>query len=194
MVLRLSSWLSDFSSRWVALLSVVIFSLFTVFVLPGQSVSSTSQPDESRSPDLSFYYSATELYEMADSYGEEGREAYIRARFTFDLIWPLVYGFFLVATISWLSKFAFPAGSIWQRSNLLPVMGVIFDYLENISTSLVMWRYPAQTLFLDWFAGIFTAIKWITIGTSFVILVAALVISIWVKVSQEGDPPEQNNG
>jgi len=194
MLTRLSSWLSEFSTGLVAFISVVVFTLFTVLVLPNQSVSSTSQTGEAGSPDLSFYYSSAELYQMADFYGGTGREDYIQARFTFDLIWPLVYGFFLVATLSWLHKIAFPAESTWQRANLVPVLGVIFDYLENISTSLVMGRYPAQTPILDWLAGIFTAFKWITIGGSFVILVVTLLLAIWKKVNREGEPIERING
>ena len=194
MLHRLSSWLSKLSTGLVALISVVVFTLFTVFVLPNQSASSTTQSPETGSPDLSFYYSSTKLYQMAESFGEGGRDAYIRVRFTFDLIWPLVYGFFLVSTLSWLLKSSFPIESIWQRANLLPVVGVIFDYLENISTSLVMGRYPAQTPVVDWLAGIFTAFKWITIGGSFAILVVALFLAIWKKVSRKGESSKHNNG
>ena len=181
MFIRLSSWISKFSTQWAALLSVVIFSLFTLLVLPSQSDSSDAQLSEVGSPDLSFYYSSTDLYRIAELYGEQGRQAYISARFTFDLIWPLVYGFFLIATLGWLIKIAFPLDSSWQRANLLPLFGMLFDYLENISTSLVMARYPAQTPVVDWLAGIFTALKWIFISGSFIILVIALILAIWKK-------------
>jgi hypothetical protein len=194
MLTRLSLWLSKLSTQWTALISVVIFTLFTVLVLPGQSANSTAQIGENGSPDLLFYYSSEKLYQMAESFGEQGRSAYISARFTFDLIWPLVYGFFLVSTLGWLFKIAFPEGSIWQRANLLPVAGVIFDYLENISTSLVMGRYPAQTPILDWLAGIFTAFKWIAIGGSFVLLIAALLLALFKKVSRKSESDEYDNG
>jgi hypothetical protein len=183
----LSLWLAKFSTRWTALISVVIFTLFIVLILPGQSSNGTDQLSQTVSPDLSFYYSSTDLYKMAESYGEEGREAYIRARFTFDLIWPLVYGFFLVATLSWLLNLVFPVESSWQRANLLPVFGMIFDYLENISTSLVMWRFPSQTPVVDWLAGIFTAIKWILIGGSFLMLVVTLLLAVWNAVTHKDD-------
>ena len=41
-------------------------------------------------------YSTSDLYEMAQSYGADGRGLYVKARFTFDLVWPLVYTLFLV--------------------------------------------------------------------------------------------------
>lgn len=179
MLNNLSIWLAKISTGWLTLLSVVIFVLFAVLILPGQSASSEPQSEEIGSPDLSYYYSAADLYGMAEGYGESGRAAYIRIRFTFDLVWPLVYTFFLVNTTSWLLKRAFSEQSIWQRANLLPVLGMIFDYLENISTSLVMWRYPAQTPFVDWLAGIFTSLKWVLIGGSFVILAIGLLGAIW---------------
>jgi flagellar basal body-associated protein FliL len=183
MLIRLSSWVSKVSTLWTALISAVIFSLFTVFVLPGQSDSSNAQLSEAGTPDLSFYYSSTELYQMAESYGEQGRQAYISARFTFDLIWPLVYGFFLIATLGWLLKIAFPLDSRWQRANLLPLFGMLFDYLENISTSLVMARFPIQTPIVDGLAGIFTSLKWILIVASFILLVVAMVMAIWRIIS-----------
>ena len=179
MMNKLSLWLAKISTGWVTMVSVVIFFLFATLVLPGQSASGEGQNEGIGSPDLSFYYSAANLYEMAEGYGEQGRAAYIRARFTFDLVWPLVYTFFLVTTTSWLLKRAFPEQSIWQRANLLPVLGMIFDYLENISTSLVMWRYPAQIPVVDWLAGIFTALKWVLIGGSFVLLAIGLLGAIW---------------
>jgi uncharacterized integral membrane protein len=184
MLTRISSWVAKYSTQWTALLSVIIFSLFTVFVLPNQSDSSNDQLGGGESPDLSFYYSSTDLYQMAESYGEQGRQAYISTRFTFDLVWPLVYGFFLIATLGWLLKIAFPLDSSWQRANLLPLFGMLFDYLENISTSLVMARFPAQTPLVDWMAGFFTALKWMIISGSFITLIVVLILAIWKKVNQ----------
>lgn len=183
---KLSNWLYQVSTGWVTLGAVVIFILFTALVLPGQSASSESQIEDIGSPDLSIYYSAAELYGMAEAYGEQGRFEYIRARFTFDLIWPLTYTFFLVTTISWVFKQSFTAQNPWQRVNLLPVLGMTCDYLENISTSLVIFRYPAQTLIIDWLAGVFTTMKWLSIGVSFVVLAIGIIIATWQWIRKDG--------
>ena len=183
---RLSKWLYQVSSGWVTLGAVVIFILFTALVLPGQSDSSQSQGGDTSSPDLSIYYSAEQLYEMAEAYGGQGRADYIRVRFTFDLIWPLVYTFFLTTTISWLFKRSFTSQNPWQRINLLPLLGMTCDYLENISTSLVIYRYPAQTLIFDWLAGVFTTMKWLSIGVSFVVLVVGIIIAMWQWIRKDG--------
>lgn len=176
---QVSEWLCQVSTGWVALAALVIFLLFSVLVLPRQSATAGEVAGDAGSPDMSFYYSAEDLYQMAEAYGEQGRGAYIRARFTFDLIWPLVYTLFLATAISWLFSKAFVPDSRWQRANLAPVLGALFDYLENISTSLVMGRYPAQTAVVDVLASVFTALKWVFLGGSFALLFAGIVIAAW---------------
>jgi hypothetical protein len=175
MCTRMSNSLIRISKGWVALAALVIFVAFSALVLPGQASRAEQDTGAAGSPDLSLTYSAQDLYRWADAYGEEGRSAYVRARFTFDLLWPLVYTFFLVTAISWLLARAFPAGSRWQCANLVPLAAALFDYAENVSTSLVMLRFPAQTPILDVLAPIFTLVKWSLVGGSVVLLVAGVV-------------------
>ena len=177
---RLSNWLGRVSTGWVTLSALVIFALFTALVLPGQSAKA---PGDGSSPDLSLFYSAGDLYDMAESYGPEGRQAYVRARFTFDLVWPLVYTFFLVTAVSWVFRRAFAPESRWQRANLFPVLAALFDYLENVSTSLVMLRFPARTPIVDLLAPVFTFSKWAFLGASFVLLLAGVGVAVWERVS-----------
>jgi len=167
------------SRGWVTLVVLVGFLLFTALVLPAQSAQSTEGAEEVGSPDTSFFYSPADLYRMAEAYGPTGRAAYIRARFTFDLVWPIVYLVFLTITISWVYGKAFPPDSRWRLANLVPVAGMLFDYLENGATSLVMARYPAQTAVVDVLAPIFTLVKWLLVGGSFVVLLAGLVVGVW---------------
>ena len=182
---NLSDRIQRFSTGWVTIASLVIFLLFTALVLPGQTSRSEAVTGEATSPDMSFYYTADELYQLADSYGEEGRAAYIRARFTFDLLWPLVYGFFLSTAISWTFRNAFSRESKLQLANTVPILGVLFDYLENISTSIVMARYPSPTAVLDGLASVFTMVKWILLVASFAILFAGMLVLIsrWVGLT-----------
>lgn len=176
---RFSNFFYQVSSGWVTLIGLVTFLLFTILVLPGQSTSSQAEIDNADSPDMSFYYSAETLYEMAEVYGDSGRAAYIRARFTFDLIWPLVYTFFLTTSLSWILNRSGVFENLWRQLNLLPFFGMIFDYLENISTSLVMYRFPEYTILIDSLAGVFTLLKWMLIGASFLLLVFGAFSAIW---------------
>jgi hypothetical protein len=176
---RISDWLRRASTGWVALAALLIFLLFSALVLPQQASRAAQETGSSDSPDMSFFYSPSDLYELAEAYGEQGREAYVEARFTFDLIWPLVYTLFLATAISWAFGRAFAPDSRWQLANLAPLLAAILDYLENLSTSLVMLRFPDQTPLVDLLAPVFTALKWSFLGASFVLLVGGIVVGAW---------------
>ena len=176
---RLSSFFHRISSGPVTLAALIIFSLFVGLILPGQSVQMEAIAHGAGSPDTSFFYSKDDLYRMADAYGEAGRAAYVRVRFTFDLVWPLVYFFFLGISLSWSLTRATPEGNRWHKLNLFAVFGWLFDMLENIAASAVMLNYPNHTPVLDSLTPIFTLIKWFFVNGSFVILILALLIALW---------------
>lgn len=176
---NISSKLFKISNGWVTLAGLIIFVLFSVLILPAQSSQAEKVGGEIGSPDMSFFYSSQNLFDMAEVYGEQGRTDYIRARLTFDLIWPLVYGFFLITAISWLIKHANFSNTYFGLLNLVPVFGVLFDYFENITTSWVMFRFPQPALLPAMLAPFLTATKWILVGSSFGILILGVIIVTW---------------
>jgi hypothetical protein len=176
---KLSSTLHQYSTGWVTLAAVLLFLVFAATVLPGQARIAAETSGGASSPDTSLTYSVEELYTMAQAYGPDGRQAYIRARWTFDLVFPLVYTALLVTTLSRLSRRHFPPDSRWQWANLVPVMAMIFDYLENSATSLVMARYPATTAVIDYLAPAFTLVKWALVYASFGLLLVWVLKLVW---------------
>ena len=153
--------------------------LFSVLVLPEQAAQSAARSGGAAQPDTSLIYSPADLYQMAEAFGPAGRQAYIYARLTFDAVFPIVYGVFLIAMISWLAGRAFPAGHPARLLNLVPAVGMLFDYLENSATVIVMARYPLRTPVIDLLAPVFTFIKWVFVGGSFVVLLAVGVVAAW---------------
>jgi hypothetical protein len=167
----LSNYFYRVSSARNLVISLIVFVAFSILVLPEQSTDSATYASNVGSPDLSFFYSPEDLYRMAEAYGVEGREEYIKARFTFDLIWPVVYTAFLTMFISWLFGRSIPTYSGFRTVNLIPIFGMLFDYLENISTSIVMWRFPEKMIAIAVIAPVFTLLKWILISIAFLLLV-----------------------
>jgi hypothetical protein len=157
----------------IALLSLVVFVLFTATVLPAEAARSFDL-GLVESIDTSFFYSATRLYEIIESYSYEVRLRYIYQRFSFDLVWPLVYGFFIISSTWYLIKdlnFKFK-----NTIKYLPIIAVIFDFLENILVSLLMYLYPIQINLLGWVASFFTSLKWITLSSSFILIIVLVLI------------------
>lgn len=181
MVRRLSHWIDHIASGRVTAGVLIVFLLFTALVLPNQASRAEAETGEAGSPDTSLYYSATDLYQMAESYGEQGRRAYVTARFTFDLVWPLLYTAFLATATSWLVRGTLGRASPWRKLNLVPVAGALFDYLENLATSLVMIRYPLRTGGVDLLAGFLTSVKWLLVGGSMALLLFTGLAWLWVQ-------------
>jgi len=178
---RLSSMMYRISRGPVTLAALILFVLFVSLVLPKQAVQAETYSKKAGSPDMSFFYSADDLYRMAESYGEVGRGAYVRARFTFDVIWPLVYVFFLSTSLSWVCARTLPEGNRWRMLNLFPLFGWLFDLLENVSASVVMLNFPKHVFLAGSLAPIFTMLKWFFVSGSFIILLTALFIAVWKR-------------
>lgn len=78
-----------------------------------------------------------------------------------------MYGFFLFTSVGWVFRRIRPT-SLWgQRARLAPVFAVLFDVMENLSTSLVMARYPQVTPLPAALAPIFSVLKWTLVAGSF---------------------------
>ena len=182
---RYSMWLSKVSTGWVTIVGLVIFMAFTATVLPAQSEKAQAASNGAESPDTSFFYTPADIYESAEAFGESGRQAYIRARWTFDVVWPIVYTVFLVTSIGWVFSKAFPAESKLQFANLVPVLGMFFDYLENTAATIVMTRFPASSPAAAFLATVFTPVKWVFVNGSFVVLLVGIAVLIWKRITKK---------
>jgi len=176
---KLSRSFIGISSNNITLSALVIFLIFSTAVLPKQSAAVDIYSGSTGSPDLSLFYTSRNLYQMAEQYGSAGRDAYVHARFSFDLIFPLIFTFFLVTSISWILGVNHPNTSPWRIINLTPLLGMLFDFLENITASIVMIRYPMLSPISAYLAPIFTFLKWVFVGGSFLILLISGLIGLF---------------
>ena len=156
----------------------VVFLLFTGLVLPFISSYTTRIIGVAESPDTSFNFSLIHLYNIVESYGRDGRIFYVTMRWTFDIVWPLVYTVFLLSSIGYLSK----AVNYKYGIKLLffPLFAVLFDFLENINATIIMLLYPTRIDIFGYFLFVSSVLKWITISASFVIVIV-LVIGLFIK-------------
>ncbi|ADH98890.1 hypothetical protein [Salisediminibacterium selenitireducens] len=160
---------------WIFLLGVTVFFLFLLFVLPSEAARSTAYFGGVEAPDTQFFYTGDDLVRIASAFGAEGRAYYIRSRFTFDVVWPLAYGFFLWSGIAWLKGLI--GNQLLRYLPLIPVTAVLLDFLENSGASLVMYVYPEQIPIITGLIPLFTTLKWLIIGVSFALLAGLLVMT-----------------
>ena len=168
---------NKYFNAYFSLGAFALFLFFIIVVLPRESTQSLALGLDV-SPDTSIFYTASRLYEIAESYGIEGRRFYIHQRFTFDLLWPIGYGLFIfVSSVFFFKHLNLP--KVFYRFLWLPVLAVGFDYLENLMTALVMFRFPYKTYFFDMLAGVMTLFKWITLSMSFIMLFVWIALYLY---------------
>mgnify|MGYP001346184257 CR=1 FL=1 len=172
---KISDFFYRVSRGWVTLLAVALFLVFSALELPRQSAKAEQYSQGIGSPDTSLFYSGGELYSMAKWYGADGRAAYLRARWTFDLAFPFVYTFFLVTAVSWVLNRVLPERSRLRLLNLLPLAAMLFDFLENSMTSLEMVTFPSRISAVEWLAVVATPLKWFTLAVSFLVLLIGVM-------------------
>ena len=114
--------------------------------------------------DQLFWYTPQRAYEIMDAYPPEFLRFAVIGYFMVDMIYPLLYGsiiwFLLIITF----QRAYSKNSFADRVVFFPWAGVICDYLENISLSIIYLQYPKELTAIAWMATTFTALKWIFIG------------------------------
>jgi len=177
---KFSSSLYKLSSNAITFLALLVFLIFSALFLPSQTALADRYSQGSGSPDTSLFYTPADLINMAANYGSEGRAAYVKARLTFDLAFPIIYTFFLVTCISWTSRRVLGPAHFLRAGNILPFYALLFDVLENTCAALVFSRFPTQLPFIAAVAPFFTLMKWICVGSSFTLL-TGLCIGYLIK-------------
>jgi len=163
------------------LISLLVFMFFIIYVLPLEMKSSIEM-GLLNMPDTKLFYTRNELYQIAESYSLVGRSYYIQRRFTFDIMWPLSYMSFIFTSCGYLlRKLKLEETLLFKSLNLI-LLGVLFDFLENIFVSIVMALYPVKALGIDVMAGVFTLFKWIFIIFSFVGFIVLIALFIFKKI------------
>ncbi len=156
-----------FSHPVVFIAALLIMAVFMTAVLPAQARKAAEYTPEGMSFDTSFFYAPAAVPEMIASFGESGRAAYIRARWTFDLLFPFVYGFFCLSAAAFGLSRLKTGTDRWRYLVLLPLLAVGFDLLENSFVTVLMRLYPEGSPLLALLAAGSTLCKWIAVILSF---------------------------
>jgi hypothetical protein len=139
-------------------------------VLPAKAADAAAYTPAGASFDTSFFYTPAQALERVGLYSPEGRVAYVYDRWTFDVVWPLVYGLFLFSGWAFGLSCLVPAdGKGRDRARaawlLVPDLAVFFDFVENTAVTILMLAYPASPLAAALVASAGTVIKWVLVMT-----------------------------
>lgn len=164
------------------LLSSLLFVLSIIFLLPLMTTLMENIAGTAVTPDSDFFYDTSRLIEIKALYGPIGGDIYFKTRFTLDLLWPMVYLFFMINSLGvLLDKLRLD----WCRRFImsLPFIGVILDLMENIFCSIYMCL--SQNVIISYSAVISSSLKWLVI-LSILFIQAMLLLAQLIPLSSRG--------
>lgn len=94
--------------------------------------------------DMELLYTPDQAYAHLAGMGEAGRAFDLTHIVPLDLVFPFVYTLFYAITITWLLHKWLPAQSRWHRLNVIPLVGGIADYMENLGIITMLVSWPIQ--------------------------------------------------
>lgn len=121
------------------------------------------------------FYSPEEGYAVLEAQDAEGRAFYRRLLLSTELIFPVIYRFFNAVLIAYLFSRWLPTASPWRYVSLLPLVGMVADYLENGLVLRMLGAYPEQLNTVATMAGTATMIKWGSNYADYTLMVVGLV-------------------
>lgn len=169
-------------SNWRMILpSSVLFILYTLIIFPFY----LSQINEIANEkvlflDGRFKYNYEQVNSLFDKMGIEGRYIYHFMAGKVDMIYPVIYGVFFVLLLASLLKKIFSKKSKIIFLSFLPLIGALFDYLENFNTLNLLDKFPNITSEQVSYGSQMTQLKWVFLIMS-ILLVFTLAITITVQ-------------
>lgn len=125
--------------------------------------------------DMEILYTPEQAYAILAALGESGRAFYLTHIVPLDLLVPFFYALFLSLAISWLLHRWLPAGSRWHRLNIVPLIGGLCDYLENLGVIAMLMAWPAQLFDIARFTMAAGLLKFSLSALAFCIVIVAII-------------------
>lgn len=126
--------------------------------------------------DLLQWYSPAVALEHLTAYTEPGRNLYLIAEWTADLIYPLVYGFMFAGILYKLGA---------QSWSNIPVYAILMDYTENVFITIMLTSFPKFSPTVAQVGSIFTSTKWLFFATTILMVVGFGVRALYRRVGKK---------
>ncbi len=177
----LSTFLNRIASWKSLLIFLAIYLLFNGYILKNTESKIIELAGKSvRIIDLTFGFNPQKTLMMVSEYGDAARSFYARTEMTTDIAYPIVYAFLYGIILSLLYR---KTSYAWV--NVLPFIGLFFDYLENINIVILLITYPQQSLAIAILCEIFELMKWLTLGSFILVIIFGLAYRLINLVQQK---------
>ena len=166
---------------------VVLFSVILTMAVYLLMLLNTIPKVESFAPGIALFdlspsgYSYQHAASLLGTLGETGRSVYLYQQLPVDFIYPGLFAISYSLLLIWLFAKGFkPESKIFYLA-IVPVLGGLFDYLENVCIVLMIKSFPDLSQELVTVASSFSVLKSIfTTGFFFLLLIGfvAYIVSL----------------
>jgi len=121
-------------------------------------------------------YNIEYVRNLFDTLGEPGREAYLYGQIPIDMVYPSLFAITYSLLLAFLFKRAFKQTGNFGYLIFIPVLGGLFDYLENIGIIIMLLIYPDFSRFMAVTTNIFSVLKSLFTTIFFILLLTAIIV------------------
>ena len=170
---RLASWKVLITTGALFLTAAVVFFASSLpFAIPTVTAACGQPP-----PDMRFFTSGDQVRQFLTGCGPAGRAAYQNMQIA-DLFYPALSGLFIAAAFAMvLTRLARPASRVVALA-ALPLLGSVFDYLENAAAWVTMTAYPQHAGAVTDLLGIASTSKQVCTWAAWFILITAIGMTL----------------
>ena len=132
--------------RAVLIIGLAVIILINVVVMPLFGNTSSA-------PDLRLYYSIQDVSQLLSGITSQSRNMKIFGTLLVDTPYAVFYGFY----------FSYLLESVLRVKHWIifsPFAITFFDILENITLSMIYWKFPEISSEMVYIASLFTTLKW----------------------------------
>ncbi|MBT5708737.1 MAG: hypothetical protein HOI66_20665 [Verrucomicrobia bacterium] len=158
------------SGKNVLLLFVLTMAVYMLMLLV------TIPRVQSYAPDTALFdlsptgYSHSQALTLLQTLGHAGRDAYLFPQLALDFVYPGLFAICFSLMLIWVYSKRVPSQSkLWYLA-MLPALGGIFDYVENILIIRMIFTFPDVTEGLVSASSWFTLLKSVFSTASFLLL------------------------
>ena len=163
------------------ILTMAVFSLMIMFTIPKVESFASGIPLFDMSPTGYSYQQAISLLE---SLGEDGRNVYLFQQLPVDFIYPGLFAISYALLLTWLFAKSFTTNSKIFLLVLVPVLGGLFDYLENIGIIIMINAFPNISQKLVGVVSAFTLLKSAFTAGFYILLLLGIFSFIIRKINK----------
>jgi hypothetical protein len=181
----LVTYFQKYASGRVVLVTFVLtmgmYLLMLLYTIPKVESFAPGIPLFDLSP---FGYSYQHASSLLAVLGEEGRSVYLYQQLPADFIYPGLFAISYSLLLTWLFAKGFNKESKIFYLAAVPVLGGLFDYLENISIITMIKSFPNLSQELVGIASTFTLLKSIFTTGFFLLLFVGIFAFLVSRIKQ----------